>query len=75
MSVVLSEERAERPKGQPGTVIGGVTVVSVALVAFLVRIRARRIDVLEFDISAVPTSLRKDVGLPPAEPVRDWHRF
>ncbi len=75
MSVVISEERVERPQGQPGAVIGGVAVAAVAFVAFIVRIRMRRTDVVELDLSAIPASLRRDVGLPPVEPVKDWPRF
>lgn len=74
MSVVISEEPAE-PQGQSGTVIGGVAVVAVAFVALIVRLRTRRTDVLELDVSALSAHLRRDVGLPPAEPVKDWHRF
>jgi len=75
MSVVISEERVDRPKGQPDAIIGGVAVIGIALVALLVRIRARRADVLELDASAIPANLRRDVGLPPPEPVKDWQRF
>ena len=75
MSVVISEERVERPKGQPGAVLGGVAILGVAFVAFLVRVRTRRVDVLELDASAIPAALRRDVGLPPSEPVKDWQRF
>lgn len=75
MSIVIPEERAERPQGQPGAIIGGVAVAAVGIVAFLVRIRTRRTDVIPLDVNSVPAALRRDVGLPPAEPVRDWHRF
>ncbi|MGV8838717.1 MAG: hypothetical protein ACWA6X_00280 [Bauldia sp.] len=75
MSVAIQEERAERPQGRPGAVMGVAAVAAVGVVAFLVRLRTRRTDVVDLDVSSVPASLRRDVGLPPAEPVRDWHRF